>query len=150
VVAKHKKRKPRKWADDDIQYMRRNYGPLSAKQIANRLDRPEASVYKKIRALGIKKYGGDNHSIVPARISCNDLLARWHPGDRVRITLPSIPGLKKTGESRWTKRVYTGRVLQVHDRYILIQLPAWKECVNVGTLISGEAQIEPLERRQAV
>ncbi len=147
-MAKHKKRKPRAWTDDEIEFLRRNYGPLSAKQIAGRLDRPEDSVYKKIRALGIKKYGGDNHSIVPARISCNDLLVRWHPGDRVRVTLPAIPGLKKTEESRWTKRVYTGRVLRVYERYILVQLPGWKECVNVGTLISGEAQVGTLDRER--
>lgn len=144
------KRKRRMWTDDEIQYMRENYGPLSAKQIANRLDRPEDSVYKKIRALGIKKYSGsDNHGIVPARINCNDLLAKWHPGDKVQITLPSIPGLKKTSESSWTKRVYTGRVLQVHERFILLQLPGWRECVNVGTVIAGEAQIERLEGRKA-
>ena len=80
------------------------------------------------------------------RTCFEDVLGKWAPGDKVRVTLPAIPGLKKTGESRWTKRVYTGRVLEMHERFVLVQLPAWKECINLGTIIAGEAQIELLER----
>ena len=139
-----RKRKRRAWSDAEIEFLRRNYGPLSAKQIAIRLDRPEISVHKKIKALNIQKYSG----LIKPKICFEDVLAGWIPGDRVRVTLPSIPGLKSDsapgrGKSR---RTHTGLVLQVHKRYILVQLPGWRECVNVGTVIAGEAQIELLER----
>ena len=105
---------------------------------------PEISVHKKIKALNIQKYSG----LIKPKICFEDVLAGWIPGDRVRVTLPSIPGLKSDsapgrGKSR---RTHTGLVLQVHKRYILVQLPGWRECVNVGTVIAGEAQIELLER----
>jgi len=145
-MAKHK-RKRRAWTEAEIEFLRQNYGPLSAAQMAKRLDRAESSVFKKLRGLGIKKYSCLAKSNRHKKRTCfEDVLGKWAPGDKVRVTLPAIPGLKKTGESRWTKRVYTGRVLEMHERFVLVQLPAWKECINLGTIIAGEAQIELLER----
>lgn len=70
------------------------------------------------------------------------------PGDRVRVTLPGIRGLKNTaGRGRggkWAKRRYTGRVLEVYEPFVLVQLPAWKESVNIGTIVAGDASIEVL------
>lgn len=142
-----RKRKRRAWTNAEIDYLRLNYGLIPVPEMAKKLGRIENSIYTKIRELGIPKNVEIGEPPGPPPPEEKD--SGLKPGDRVRVTLPSIPGLKKTGESRWTKRVYTGRVLRVHDRYILIQLPGWKECVNVGTLISGEAQIELLEGRKA-
>ena len=117
-MAKHKKRKHRMWTDNEIQYMRENYGRVSPADVAAKLGRSVSAVHKKAMMLELtkreqgSKYTGPK-APKPKRV---DVV----PGDRVRVTLPGITGLKKTEESRWTKRVYTGRVLQVHDRYILI------------------------------
>lgn len=130
-----RKRKRRAWSDAEIEFLRRNYGPLSAKQIAIRLDRPEISVHKKIKALNIQKYSG----LIKPKICFEDVLAGWIPGDRVRVILPELKGNKKV--------IRHGRVVEVHEQFILVQLrEGWRECVNVGTIIAGEAQIELLER----
>jgi len=40
--------------------------------------------------------------------------------------------------------------VEVHEQFILVQLrEGWRECVNVGTIIAGEARIELLEGRKA-
>lgn len=137
-----RKRKRRDWTDAEIEFLRQNYGPMSAAQMAKELNRPESSVFAKLRQLKMEK-----HSNQYCRATKG-----IKPGDRVRVTLPGIPGLKSNsaqgrGKSR---RTHTGRVLQVHERYILVQLPAWKECINLGTIIAGEAWIALLEGRQAV
>lgn len=130
-----RKRKRRAWSDAEIEFLRRNYGPLSAKQIARKLDRPEISVHKKIKALNIQKYSG----LIKPKICFEDVLAGWIPGDRVRVILPELKGNKKV--------IRHGRVVEVHEQFILVQLrEGWRECVNVGTIIAGEAQIELLER----
>ena len=134
-----RKRKRRAWSDAEIEFLRRNYGPLSAKQIAIRLDRPEISVHKKIKALNIQKYSG----LIKPKICFEDVLAGWIPGDRVRVILPELKGNKKV--------IRHGRVVEVHEQFILVQLrEGWRECVNVGTIIAGEAQIELLERGKVV
>lgn len=133
-----RKRKRRAWSDAEIEFLRRNYGPLSAKQIARKLDRPEISVHKKIKALNIQKYSG----LIKPKICFEDVLAGWIPGDRVRVILPELKGNKKV--------IRHGRVVEVHEQFILVQLrEGWRECVNVGTIIAGEAQIELLERKKA-
>ena len=133
-----RKRKRRAWSDAEIEFLRRNYGPLSAKQIAIRLDRPEISVHKKIKALNIQKYSG----LIKPKICFEDVLAGWIPGDRVRVILPELKGNKKV--------IRHGRVVEVHEQFILVQLrEGWRECVNVGTIIAGEARIELLEGRKA-
>ena len=133
-----RKRKRRAWSDAEIEFLRRNYGPLSAKQIAIRLDRPEISVHKKIKALNIQKYSG----LIKPKICFEDVLAGWIPGDRVRVILPELKGNKKV--------IRHGRVVEVYERFILVQLrEGWRECVNVGTIIAGEARIELLEGRKA-
>jgi hypothetical protein len=130
-----RKRKRREWTDAEITFLRQNYGPLSTKQIAIRLDRPEISVHKKIKALNIQKYSG----LIKPKICFEDVLAGWIPGDRVRVILPELKGNKKV--------IRHGRVVEVHEQFILVQLrEGWRECVNVGTIIAGEAQIELLER----
>lgn len=130
-----RKRKRRAWSDAEIEFLRRNYGSLSAKQIARKLDRPEISVHKKIKALNIQKYSG----LIKPKICFEDVLAGWIPGDRVRVILPELKGNKKV--------IRHGRVVEVHEQFILVQLrEGWRECVNVGTIIAGEAQIELLER----
>ena len=75
-----RKRKRREWTDAEIEFLRRNYGPLSAKQIAIRLDRPEISVYKKIKALKIQKYSGLTNiqeRKKKKRACFEDVLAGW-------------------------------------------------------------------------
>lgn len=137
-----RKRKRREWTDAEITFLRQNYGPLSTKQIALRLDRPEISVYKKIKALKIQKYSGLTNiqeRKKKKRACFEDVLAEWTPGDRVRVILPELKGNKKV--------IRHGRVVEVHEQFILVQLrEGWRECVNVGTIIAGEAQIELLER----
>lgn len=137
-----RKRKRREWTDAEITFLRQNYGPLSTKQIALRLDRPEISVYKKIKALKIQKYSGLTNiqeRKKKKRACFEDVLAGWIPGDRVRVILPELKGNKKV--------IRHGRVVEVHEQFILVQLrEGWRECVNVGTVIAGEAQIELLER----
>ena len=55
------------------------------------------------------------------------------------MILPELKGNKKV--------IRHGRVVEVHEQFILVQLrEGWRECVNVGTIIAGEAQIELLER----
>lgn len=151
MAAKPKKRKHRKWTDNEIQYMRENYGRVSPADVAAKLGRSVSAVHKKAMMLELTKREQGSKYTGPK--APKHKKADVVPGDRVQVTLPGIRGLKNTaGRGRggkWAKRRYTGRVLQVHERYILVQLPAWKECVNVGTLISGEASIELLERRQA-
>ncbi len=141
------KRKRRMWTNAEIDYLRLNYGLIPVPEMAKKLGRIENSIYTKIRELGIPK----NVEIgePPGPLEPDENRIGIKPGDKVRVTLPAIPGLKKTEESRWTKRVYTGRVLEMHERFVLVQLPGWRECVNVGTVIAGEAQIELLEGRKA-
>ena len=69
-------------------------------------------------------------------------------------------GIMVTGPGNTPFSILAQRLKRERDgpsRYILAecsrcmtstfdQLGLWKECVNVGTLISGEAQIELLER----
>lgn len=134
------RRKPRRWTDFEIAFLQQHYGPMSVKQMAAKLDRPLVSIYKKLKQLGIEKYSSPY----------TRTLKGIKPGARVRVDLPALPGLKTTAETgiggRWVKRRYKGEVLQVYERFILVQLPGWRECINVGSIIAGEAQIELLER----
>ena len=47
------------WTDAEIEFLRRNYGHCRQSKIAIRLDRPEDSVYKKIKywALRVQRIG---------------------------------------------------------------------------------------------
>lgn len=139
-----RKYKNTKWTPAEAQYLRANYGTVATAKIAKKLDRSMSAVYTKAGDLGLTRTDGEPPGPKAPKHKRLDIA----PGDQVRVTLPAIPGLKKTEESRWTKRVYTGRVLRVYERYILVQLPGWKECVNVGTLISGEAQVGTLDRER--
>ena len=140
-----RKYKNTKWTPAEVQYLRANYGTVATAKIAKKLDRSMSAVYTKAGDLGLTRTDGEPPGPKAPKHKRLDIA----PGDQVRVTLPSLPGLKKTGESRWTKRVYTGRVLEMHERFVLVQLPGWRECVNVGTVIAGEAQIERLEGRKA-
>jgi len=149
-MAKRKKRKHRKWTDNEIQYMRENYGRVSPADVAAKLGRSVSAVHKKAMMLELTKREQGSKYTGPKAPKHKRL--DIDPGDRVRVTLPVLKGVNGEGEigkkgvGRRGKRQHTGRVLQVHERYILVQLPGWRECVNVGTVIAGEAQIELLER----
>lgn len=65
---------------------------------------------------------------------------QFQVGDTVRVTF-------RRAHRAW--RTYDGRILEVHDRFILVQLPAWKESVNFGSLIDGTVKVLKREQRRA-
>jgi hypothetical protein len=148
VTMATRKYKNTKWTPAEVQYLRANYGTVATAKIAKKLDRSMSAVYTKAGDLGLTRTDGEPPGPKAPKHKRLDIA----PGDRVRVTLPVLKGVNGEGEigkkgvGRRGKRQHTGRVLQVHERYILVQLPGWRECVNVGTVIAGEAQIELLER----
>lgn len=127
--------------------MRRHYGKKTVAEMAKHLGRSYAAIQGKADRLQLT-----NTRMVEEEAELPEMGRHGlRPGDKIRLTLPGLPGFKKTAgansTSRASKRQYTGRVLQVHQGYILVKLPKWRECVNIGTIIAGEAHIELLERR---
>lgn len=59
------------------------------------------------------------------------------PGDQVEVKLVPIKGVKT--------RQCEASVLQVYKRFVLVQLPQWKECVNLGAVLAGDEDIKLLE-----
>ena len=54
------------------------------------------------------------------------------PGDQVTV---------KISAGQRTNRQHVGRVLGVYDRFILIQLKNFRECVNIGALLAGDEML---------
>jgi len=69
------------------------------------------------------------------------------PGDIVRVHQGKRPGRRGP---KGRQKIKHGTVLKVYDRFILLQLPGWKESFLIPDIIAGYVRIELLEGRKAI
>lgn len=151
-MAKPKQKRKPVWTSEELCCLRANFGKLPVLEISKLLPiRTENSIYRKARELGLKPINRQVRQAppLPAR-------HRWEckNGDRIRVTLPGLTGLKGTVPPGWesNRRVYTGRVVRVCEQHVSVLLDqecgGWAESINYGTWLAGEAIIELLGKGQ--
>lgn len=119
----------KRWTQSEKYFLIANYGKMTAAKMAAALGRSIHAVRKQCAQLGLRRSRRKN------KITIKSYNPEYKPGDMVRVTWDR-------GQQR------QGRVLRVYERFILIQFPRWRECVNIATLISGDVKIELVERRK--
>lgn len=123
------------WTVQEKQYVRNNYRRQTVDEIAAALGRSRGAIRGAAQALELTRSRARAPKPKPV---CN-----VKPGDKVRVTLPILPGLKTLDQRVGrAQRQYTAKVLQVYDKFVLVQVQeGWRECINIGTVIAGEASI---------
>ena len=119
----------KRWTQSEKYFLVANYGKMTAAELAAALGRSIHAVRQQCAQLGLRRSRRKN------KITIKSYNPEYKPGDMVRVTWDR-------GQQR------QGRVLRVYERFILIQFPRWRECVNIATLISGDVKIELVERRK--
>ena len=119
----------KRWTQTEKYFLVANFGKMTAAKMAAALGRSIHAVRQQCAQLGLRRSRRKN------KITIKSYNPEYKPGDMVRVTWDR-------GQQR------QGRVLRVYERFILIQFPRWRECVNIATLISGDVKIELVERRK--
>lgn len=118
-----------RWTQSEKDFLLANFGKMTNAELAAALGRSIHAVRRQCAQLGLRRSRRKN------KITIKSYNPEYKPGDMVRVTWDR-------GQQR------QGRVLRVYERFILIQFPRWRECVNIATLISGDVKIELVERRK--
>jgi len=120
----------KRWTQAEKEFLLNNFDKMAnAAELAAALGRSIHAVRQQCAQLGLRRSRRKN------KITIKSYNPEYKPGDMVRVTWDR-------GQQR------QGRVLRVYERFILIQFPRWRECVNIATLISGDVKIELVERRK--
>jgi len=127
----------KRWTQAEKYFLRANYGKMTNAKLAAALGRSIDAVRRQCARLGLK---GEQCKIEITK-TIRDYKFEYQPGDTVRVTFDA--------QHKNRRNVRIGRVLEVYDRFVLIQFEGWRECINLGCLISGDAKVELLKRRKA-
>ena len=119
----------KRWTQAEKEFLLNNFDKMANAELAAALGRSIHAVRLQCAQLGLRRSRRKN------KITIKSYNPEYKPGDMVRVTWDR-------GQQR------QGRVLRVYERFILIQFPRWRECVNIATLISGDVKIELVERRK--
>ena len=123
----------KRWTKSEKYFLIANFGKMTADKMAAAMGRSIHAVRKQCARMGLKREQKE--------ASIKDYKFGYQPGDLVRVTFDT--------RNRYKCRVLTGRVLKVYDKYVLVQFEGWKECVNLGSLITGDTRMEIVKRGKA-
>jgi hypothetical protein len=123
----------KRWTQTEKYFLIANFGKMTAAKMAAALGRSIHAVRKQCARMGLKREQKE--------ASIKDYKFGYQPGDLVRVTFDTW--------NRYKCKERTGRVLKVYDRFVLIQFAGWKECVNLGSLITGDTRMEIVKRGKA-
>lgn len=125
-----------KWSDEDIQYIRVNYGVISASQIGRDLGRTQGSIVGQADRLGLisnlKSNGGPGHGVERSRLS-KSRPASSIPAGRKGPASPSKMGLAVTSVDE--RMGGAGMFKTVAIREVLIDVPGY-QCVGVPDIVA--------------
>ena len=168
LVQKYQIKKKPLWTMEEITFLRQNYGKMTLKELAKKLGRSKNAVRflaKRIEARSLQADSQIEAALEADRIKRRQLReerkkyreklgvtgsqgllekvkAHFRAGDIVQLSFRE-KGLHVVRKRR------SGKVLLVHDRFMLVQFENWKECINFGSLIDGVVILEGLKREEA-
>ena len=125
----------KRWTQAEKEFLLNNFDKMAIAELAAALGRSIHAVRQQCAQLGLKR---EQHK---KETSIKDYKFEYQPGDSVRVTFDT--------RNKYRCMVRTGRVLKVYDKYVLVQFEGWKECVNLGSLITGDTRMELLKRGKA-
>jgi uncharacterized protein Veg len=122
----------KRWTQAEKEFLLNNFDKMANAKMAAALGRSIHAVRKQCARMGLKREQKET--------SIKDYI-EYQPGDLVRVTFDTW--------NRYKCKERTGRVLKVYDKYVLVQFEGWRECVNLGSLITGDTRMELLKRGKA-